>query len=404
VDVRLSPEQRALRDAAAKLVADLGPATVADLDDDGRSAKLDAALASTGWRELRTAGDDGAPLASAVEAALVAEELSRGLADAPFLGPTLAAELRRRTGAPAATEPETVALHAGLTRLTRGPTPHPAPRQLPPHPPQPAPQPPQPATASPPTRDAVSQVREGGGQPPQLATASHTTADGVSQVRRGVVAVDAAGAAAALLLVPAARGHSLRRVPLGAAVRTDLTRATAPLAPGVASAVPDQQRPLDAHDRDAVTALGLALTTAELVGTMRGAVELATAYAKERRQYGSPIGSFQAVQHLLADALVATEGARSLARHAAWAVDALAPADALASAAAAKAYAARAARTVCETAIQVHGGIGNTWECLAHVHLRRALLSTDVFGGVGPNLARVLEHRGIAPGGARGLR
>ena len=61
----------------------------------------------------------------------------------------------------------------------------------------------------------------------------------------------------------------------------------------------------------------------------------------------------------------------------------------------AKAYCARAARTVCETAIQVHGGIGNTWECLAHVHLRRALLSGDVLGGVGPSLDRVLAHHGI---------
>jgi alkylation response protein AidB-like acyl-CoA dehydrogenase len=81
----------------------------------------------------------------------------------------------------------------------------------------------------------------------------------------------------------------------------------------------------------------------------------------------------------------------------------------------AKAYAARAARTVCETAIQVHGGIGNTWECLAHVYLRRALLATDVLGGTGANLARVLDHElvsrqtpqpspGETQGGRRGLR
>src|SRR5690606_4374742 len=119
---------------------------------------------------------------------------------------------------------------------------------------------------------------------------------------------------------------------------------------------------------------------------------LATDYAKERRQYGAPIGSFQAVQHLLADALTLTEGARSLALFAAWAVDALPPAAAVAAGAAAKAYAARAAVTVCETAIQVHGGLGNTWECLAHVFLRRSLLSGDAFGGVDANLARVLDH------------
>jgi alkylation response protein AidB-like acyl-CoA dehydrogenase len=145
------------------------------------------------------------------------------------------------------------------------------------------------------------------------------------------------------------------------------------------------------------TALGLALTSAELVGVMRGAVDLAVGYARERTQYGSAIGSFQAVQHLLADAFTLTEGSRSIALHAAWAVDALPPGDAVAAGAAAKAYCARAARTVCETAIQVHGGIGNTWECMAHVFLRRALLSTDVLGGVGPSLERVLSHNGIGP-------
>jgi len=81
--------------------------------------------------------------------------------------------------------------------------------------------------------------------------------------------------------------------------------------------------------------------------------------------------------------------------HAAWAVDALEPVDALAATASAKAYASRAARAVHETAIQLHGGIGNTWECMAHVYLRRSLLSTVVCGGVGLNLSRVLDHAGL---------
>ena len=101
--------------------------------------------------------------------------------------------------------------------------------------------------------------------------------------------------------------------------------------------------------------------------------------------------------YAFADAAAATAsaGSSTSTAHAAWAVDALPAADAVATGAVAKAYSARAARTVCETAIQVHGGIGNTWECFAHVHLRRSLLSADVFGGVGPNLDRVLAHRGI---------
>ena len=90
-------------------------------------------------------------------------------------------------------------------------------------------------------------------------------------------------------------------------------------------------------------------------------------YAAERRQYGVPIGSFQAVQHLLAEARTLMEGSLSVALHAAWAVDALEPAAALGAGRVAKAYCARAARTVCETAIQVHGGIGNTWERVVNV-------------------------------------
>ena len=85
------------------------------------------------------------------------------------------------------------------------------------------------------------------------------------------------------------------------------------------------------------------------------------------------------------------EGSLSVALHASWAVDDLPPAEARAAGRVAKAYCARAARTVCETAIQVHGGIGNTWECIAHVYLRRALLSTQWFGDDGVQL-RALER------------
>jgi alkylation response protein AidB-like acyl-CoA dehydrogenase len=171
--------------------------------------------------------------------------------------------------------------------------------------------------------------------------------------------------------------------------------------------VAGQVQRLDATDLARWRSLGLAVACADLVGAMRGTLTLATGYARERRQYGAAIGSFQAVQHMLADAHVAIEGSRSIALHAAWAVDALPAGDALAAASAAKAYCARAARSVCETSIQVHGGIGNTWECLAHVFLRRALFSTGVLGGIGDNLRRVLAARGVRGdnvGGGHGLR
>ncbi len=327
MDVRLSAEQRALRDTAVDLVDSLRPRSVADLGDSQRTAKLDAAVAATGWRSLREAGADGGPYASAVEAAIVAEELGRGLADTAFVGPTLAAELRRLAGAATADGAETVATKSDFSAVALA------------------------------------------GQP--------------------ATAIDGAGAAAALLLA----GGELVQVSLNApAEPLDLTRPHVPI-PRDAAATP-VGRTLTTDALTKWTALGLALTCADLVGVMRGAIALATDYAKVRRQYGAHIGSFQAVQHLLADAVVAMEGSRSTALHAAWAVDALPADDALATAAGAKAYCARAGRTVCETAIQVHGGIGNTWECLAHVYLRRALLSIDLLGGVGPSLERVLAGAG----------
>jgi alkylation response protein AidB-like acyl-CoA dehydrogenase len=124
---------------------------------------------------------------------------------------------------------------------------------------------------------------------------------------------------------------------------------------------------------------------------MRGVLDVTVAYAAERKQYGVPVGSFQAVQHLLAEAHTLMEGSISVAQHASWAVDNLPPLDARAAGRVAKAYCVRAARTVGETAIQVHGGIGNTWECVVHLYVRRALLSSQWFGDDGEQL-RQLQH------------
>jgi hypothetical protein len=216
------------------------------------------------------------------------------------------------------------------------------------------------------------------------------------------VAIDAAAATSALVLVAGPDGYAVAAVPVaGVVAGADLTRPVARLTP-TPTPVTGQSRLLDGSGVAAWRSLGLAVACADLVGTMRGALALACDYARARRQYGAAVGSFQAVQHLLADAFVALEGSRSIALHAAWSVDALPSADALAAASAAKAYCARAARAVCETAIQVHGGIGHTWDCLAHVFLRRALLSTEVLGGVGANLDRVLSVRAVE--GDDGLR
>lgn len=184
-------------------------------------------------------------------------------------------------------------------------------------------------------------------------------------------AIDARGYQRALTL----RGTSVFGVGLGSPLPgPDLTRINAPV---VGESVLLGE--LDHDDARRWHALALVTTCADLVGTARGAHALACDYAKIREQYGKTIGSYQAVAHLLAESLALIEGSISVVRHAAWAVDELAADEAVRAAAIAKVYCARATRTVCETAVQVHGGIGNTWECLAHVYLRRALTSTDLW-------------------------
>ena len=184
-------------------------------------------------------------------------------------------------------------------------------------------------------------------------------------------AIDARGYRRALTL----DGTTVSAVDVGAARdAVDLTRAAADVN-GTATAVGD----LDSDAVQRWLALALATTSADLVGTARGAHTLACDYAKIREQYGKSIGSYQAIAHLLAESLALIEGSVSILRHAAWAVDELDPSEAVRAGRFAKVYCARGARTVCETAIQVHGGIGNTWECLAHVYLRRALTSTQLW-------------------------
>lgn len=259
MDVRLTSEQRQLREEAARLADDLGPGSVADLDDDGRLNRLEKTVASTGWRSLRS--DE----ASAVEVAIVAEEFARGLVDVPFLGPVLADDLTRRLG-----------------------------------------------------REVT--------------------------------------------------------VPTSMSETVDLTRSLA----GVVSS-PAELAELPEEDASRWYALALTATTADLVGAARGTLALANDYAKVREQYGATIGSYQAVGHLLAESLALIEGCVSVLRHAAWAVDDLPAVEAVEASRVAKVYCARSALTVCETSIQVHGGIGNTWECLAHVYLRRVLVATQTW-------------------------
>jgi Acyl-CoA dehydrogenase, C-terminal domain len=123
----------------------------------------------------------------------------------------------------------------------------------------------------------------------------------------------------------------------------------------------------------------LASLALEAVGIAQKALDLGVAYAKEREQFGRKIGVYQAVSHQLADTYVETELARSLAYWAAWCV-AEDDEQKDVAIAAAKAYASDAAVAACERSIQVHGGIGFTWEHVLHEYYKRALW-IQAFGG-----------------------
>ena len=98
MDTRDTPEQAELRRTARRLAHELGPRTVAELADRKRSERLAEAVREAGWLELRQGMSDGDPLASGVEAAIIADALGEVVADVPFAGPLLAADLARRAG------------------------------------------------------------------------------------------------------------------------------------------------------------------------------------------------------------------------------------------------------------------------------------------------------------------
>jgi acyl-CoA dehydrogenase len=125
---------------------------------------------------------------------------------------------------------------------------------------------------------------------------------------------------------------------------------------------------------------------AELIGTAQRALDGAVAYAKERRQFGRPVGSFQAIKHLLADRHVQLDAARMLVHAAAAAIDA-GDGGAEEAAAAALVAACDAADATTGDALQVHGGIGFTWEHPSHVYLKRARARRVLLG----SQARQLE-------------
>ncbi len=185
----------------------------------------------------------------------------------------------------------------------------------------------------------------------------------------------------------------VQRVPLDT---LDLTRPQANVvlqnAPGLLIAGPDEA------ERVITQALqvGSALLAVEQVGAAQHLLDLSVEYAKSRLQFGRPIGSFQAVKHRLADDLVALEHARSTAYHAIWALTDGSDDPALAVSIAQATCSAAFTRIATDT-IQVHGGIGFTWEHQAHLYYKRAYTDAALLGTAEQHRARVAELVFSAP-------
>jgi alkylation response protein AidB-like acyl-CoA dehydrogenase len=209
--------------------------------------------------------------------------------------------------------------------------------------------------------------------------------------------VDAGAADVVLVAADAPEGTALfavntdnpavQRIPL---TTLDPTRPQATLvlvdAPGRLIAGPEEADRVIAH----ALHVGSALLAVEQVGAAQHLLDLSVDYAKNRLQFGRPIGSFQAVKHRLADALVAVEHARSVAYHAVWALTDGSDDPALAVSIA-QAMCSAAFTRVANDTIQVHGGIGFTWEHQAHLYYKRAYTDAALLGSAEEHRARVAE-------------
>jgi alkylation response protein AidB-like acyl-CoA dehydrogenase len=339
MDARLTEEQRLIQATAEQLARDLemqAPASLAG--EAARSGWL--RMAEAGFLGMRVPESAGGSPTSSVEVALVAEQLGRFLVPLPFLGSAVcASELLRR--ARASDEIQAKLSHGEL----------------------------------------------------RLAPVLDRSLGRWCRPGEAGIAWDCAGASAGLRLD--AQGARVEAVELGAPLESqDLTRQL--------RAIPADAKRVDLGDlggaiasveQTRALALVMAALAADLVGVMQGALERAVGYIKAREQFGVKVGSFQALQHIAAESLVSTEGARGFAWYGSWAAEALEPDEGLVAARSAKAYASERARDVCETAIQLHGGIGMTWESPCHVFLRRALLGRQCFGDERVQLRAISEVR-----------
>ena len=314
-------------------------ATVSRLSDSVRIANpgdLDVADRDEVWKRLAGAGllelrvrDGDRPIGSGIEVMIACEALGAALVPAPYIGSAvMAIELLERAHADAGLVAEVAAGSRRFGILLRP--------------------------------DMADLATWRAGEP--------------------AIVFDGDGAEEALALADGSEPRVVR-VPIASAPSKgiDLTRSIATIElPAAGTEVIGE--PLTRAALDRWRALALVALTADQVGLMRAVLGLAVEYSKEREAFGTHIGTFQALQHMCAEAHVEIEAAFTLVKYAAYAVDGRDVADALDAARVAKGHASSSIRPVVESCIQVFGGIGHTWDHIAHFYLRRGLLDRELLG------------------------
>ncbi|HXV92393.1 MAG TPA: acyl-CoA dehydrogenase family protein [Pseudonocardia sp.] len=303
---------------------------VEEPSSDGHPTSLWKAAAEQGWLAVLVPEEHEGLGLGLVEAQVIARELGAGVAPGPWRGTVLAAEAIRLAGSGEQRA-------EWLPRLAVG--------------------------------DAVGAVAARGTAPGTLPAVEYGAV--------ATVVVARSGADGLVLVEPGATG------PVGS---YDGTTRLADVEAGAGEALPGATADVIAE----LTARATVLVAADLAGIAREALSRTVAYDRDRRQFGVPVGSFQAIKHALADLHVGVTMAEHAALHAAHALDAGLP-DAPLAVSVAKAKASEAALQATAAMIQYHGGIGYTWEHEAHFFYKRAKRLAGLYGDVQAHRARIAE-------------
>jgi alkylation response protein AidB-like acyl-CoA dehydrogenase len=336
----LNESQQILQTNARKFFAAECPMTevrrIAETAD-GFDPQLWAKIAEQGYTGVIFPEEYGGLGLGLVEFALLIEEAGRALVPGPFLSTLIAAAFVEAGGSPEQKERFLRPVCEGRRRAAY-------------------------ASIEPnPARD-ISRVEMRGGR--TLTGRKIFVPDAASADFLVVLCVDGS------YVVPRGSGVTIERMP-----HLDLTRRMYAV---TFDNAPAERLPNKDLARRSVDIARLALA-AETVGGMQRVLDMSVEYAKTRKQFGNPIGKYQAVQHMCADSYLETESARSAVYYAAWALQENIP-EAATAISVAKMYAGDASRNVGNRGIQIHGGMGFTWESDAHLYYRRFKSNETSFG------------------------